>query len=107
MATEGSTQTTQTISNNENQMTSIGTGGPITPEQEAAKSQVEWKSVIFHTVPTLVNLTHTVWKFRNFSPSEIYAIFHDIDFLELGRKMIVFETLDLSLLFSRKIWEIS
>ena len=43
MATEGSTQTTQTISNNENQMTSIGTGGPVTPEQEAAKSQVRRK----------------------------------------------------------------
>ena len=58
MATEGSTQTTQTISNNENQMTSIGTGGTVTPEQEAAKSQVRRKSVIFHTVPTLVKLPY-------------------------------------------------
>ena len=57
MATEGSTQTTQTISNNENQMTSIGAGGPITPEQEAAKSQVRRKSAIFHTVTSLVKLT--------------------------------------------------
>ena len=58
MATEGSTQTTQTISSNENQMTSIGTGGPVTPEQEAAKSQVRLKSEIFHTVTSLVKITY-------------------------------------------------